>query len=69
LRHCALEALEDAASVLITIRDCGHLGALGIHALLAAEAGAFCMLGQRTPPLLATEGFVKPAIGRTLRQH
>jgi LDH2 family malate/lactate/ureidoglycolate dehydrogenase len=58
-----LEALDDAASLLIAIRGCGHLGALGIHALLAAEAGAFCMLGQRTPPLLAMEGFAKPAIG------
>lgn len=58
-----LEALEKSASVLIAIRECGHLGALGIHALLAAEAGAFCMLGQRTPPLLAMEGFAHAAIG------
>ena len=58
-----LRALESAASVLISVRECGHLGALGIHALLAAEAGAFCMLGQRTPPLLALEGFRRAAIG------
>jgi LDH2 family malate/lactate/ureidoglycolate dehydrogenase len=56
-------ALADSASVLIAVRECGHLGALGIHALLAAEAGAFCLLGQRTPPLLALEGFGRPAIG------
>jgi len=45
------------------VRECGHLGALGIDALIAAEAGAFCVLGQRTPPLLALEGFTKVAIG------
>jgi LDH2 family malate/lactate/ureidoglycolate dehydrogenase len=58
-----LEALETSASVLVAVQSCGHLGALGIHALLAAEAGAFCMVGQRTPPLLALEGFTKAGIG------
>lgn len=56
-------ALARQASVLVAVRSCGHLGALGIHALLAAEAGLFCMLGQRTPPLLALEGFRRAAIG------
>jgi len=56
-------ALADSASVLIAVRECGHLGALGIFALMAAEAGTFCLLGQRTPPLLALEGFGRPAIG------
>lgn len=56
-------ALERTASVLVAVRECGHLGALGIHALAAAEAGAFCLLGQRTPPLLALEGFKRAAIG------
>lgn len=58
-----LAALEHSASVLIVIRECGHLGALGIHALMAAEAGLFCVVGQRTPPLLAMPGFRAPAIG------
>jgi LDH2 family malate/lactate/ureidoglycolate dehydrogenase len=53
----------DAASVFIAVRACGHLGALGIHALGAAEAGAFCIIGQRTPPLLALPGFPSAAIG------
>lgn len=57
------EALEHAASVLVLVRECGHLGALGIHALLAAEAGLFCVIGQRTPPLIAMPGFGAPAIG------
>jgi LDH2 family malate/lactate/ureidoglycolate dehydrogenase len=56
-------ALEEVATVLVVIRNCGHLGALGIHALQAAEAGALCVLGQSTPPLLAMGGFSGPAIG------
>lgn len=35
----AREALETSASALVTIQSCGHQGALGMHALLAAEAG------------------------------
>ena len=49
--------------MLVAVQSCGHLGALGVHALQAAEAGAFCMVGQRTPPLLALPGFRRPAIG------
>jgi LDH2 family malate/lactate/ureidoglycolate dehydrogenase len=58
-----LEALRASASVLVAVQSCGHLGALGIHALLGAEAGAFCLVGQRTPPLLALPGFRRPGIG------
>jgi len=59
----AREALVSSASVLVAIQSCGHLGALGMHAMLAAEAGYFCLIGQRTPPLLAMEGFQGAAIG------
>ncbi|MCW5231055.1 Ldh family oxidoreductase [Verminephrobacter eiseniae] len=59
----ALQGLERSASVLVAIQSCGHMGALGVYALLAAEAGAMCLLGQRTPPLLAMEGFTGAAIG------
>lgn len=58
-----LDALKTSASVLIVIQACGHLGALGIHTLLAAEGGAFSMMGQHTPPALAMEGFRGAAIG------
>lgn len=58
-----LKQLQEQAAVFVAVRDVGHLGALGIHALLAAEGGAFCMLGQHTPPLLAMQGFKGPAIG------
>jgi LDH2 family malate/lactate/ureidoglycolate dehydrogenase len=58
-----LAALETTASVFVAVQACGHLGALGIFALAAAEAGAFCMIAQRTPPDLAVPGFSGPAIG------
>ncbi|MDT4825521.1 Delta(1)-pyrroline-2-carboxylate reductase [compost metagenome] len=58
-----LQALEHSASVLVAVQSCGHLGALGLPALQAAEAGAFCMVGQRTPPMLGMEGFARPALG------
>ena len=58
-----LQALEHTASVLVAIQSCGHMGALGVYALQAAEAGAMCLVGQRTPPLLAMEGFAGAAIG------
>jgi LDH2 family malate/lactate/ureidoglycolate dehydrogenase len=63
LHQAAMAELAKRAQVFVAVRECGHLGALGIHALAAAEAGAFCMLGQRTPPLLAMEGFTEPGLG------
>jgi LDH2 family malate/lactate/ureidoglycolate dehydrogenase len=36
---------------------------LGVYALKAADAGALCLIGQRTPPALALAGFSGPAIG------
>ncbi len=59
----ARQALQTSSNVLVAIQSCGHLGALGVYALLAAEAGYFCVTGQRTPPMLAMEGFHGAAIG------
>ena len=53
----ALGALKTQASVLVVVREIGHLGSLGIHALAAAEAGAFCLVGQQAPPVMAMRGF------------
>ncbi|VTU46598.1 (2R)-3-sulfolactate dehydrogenase (NADP(+)) (plasmid) [Variovorax sp. SRS16] len=61
--RAARHALRDSASVLVVARDVGHLGALGVHVLAAAESGLFCMAGQQTPRLLALEGFERRAIG------
>jgi LDH2 family malate/lactate/ureidoglycolate dehydrogenase len=59
----ARRELAHTASLLVVVRDVGHLGALGVHALAAAEAGLFCMLGQQAPALMAMEGFHRGAIG------
>lgn len=58
-----LKEVKRRASVLIVVREIGHLGSLGIHALAAAEQGAVCMVGQQAPPVLAMPGFRRAAIG------
>lgn len=58
-----LKALTRRATVLVAVKEIGHLGSLGIHALAAAEAGAFCLLGQRAPAVMAMPGFKRSAIG------
>lgn len=45
------------------IRDSGHLAALGLFVLAAAEQGMIALLCQETPPLMALEGSAGPAIG------
>jgi LDH2 family malate/lactate/ureidoglycolate dehydrogenase len=56
-------ALRARASVLVVVRDIGHLGSLGLHALAAAEAGVFCLVGQQAPPVMAMPGFARAALG------
>lgn len=61
--EAALPFLADQPMLWVSVRESGHLGALGIFALEAAEAGFMCMVGQRTPPLLGLPGFLQPGIG------
>lgn len=58
-----LAMLETEVSVICRIRDCGHLGALGLYALLAAERGHIALVVQRTPPLMALPGYAGRAVG------
>lgn len=55
--------LQSEPLLWVNVHRTGHLGALGILALEAAEAGFMCMLGQRTPPLLGLPAFQRRAIG------
>lgn len=55
--------LTDQPMLWVTLRESGHLGALGMFALAAAERGNICFLGQRTPPLLGLPGFRQRALG------
>ncbi|CZZ99218.1 malate dehydrogenase [Bordetella trematum] len=61
--HEGLAMLETEVSVICRIRDCGHLGALGHYALLAAERGHIALVFQRTPPLMALPGYAGRAVG------
>ena len=45
------------------LRDTGHLGALGMHALRAAEAGRVAMILQAAPPVIAMPGALGPMLG------
>jgi LDH2 family malate/lactate/ureidoglycolate dehydrogenase len=57
------KALRDQPMLWVNLREAGHLGALGMFALAAAERGFVCFLGQRTPPLLGLPGFHGRALG------
>lgn len=59
----SMAMLETEASVICRIRDCGHLGALGLYALMAAEHGYMALVFQRTPPLMALPGYAERAVG------
>lgn len=59
----AVAALRQQPLLWVSVRHVSHLGALGVVALPAAEAGFICFMGQRTPPLLGLPGFTRPAIG------
>ena len=59
----AVERSEHLAAVACTLRDSGHLSALGLFTLRAAERGRVALLCQKTPPIMALPGASGPAIG------
>ncbi|WP_112322062.1 Ldh family oxidoreductase [Oceanibium sediminis] len=59
----ALAELEGRSSLVCQVRDIAHLGAVGMFALQAAEAGAVCLILQATLPVMATPGATRPMIG------
>jgi LDH2 family malate/lactate/ureidoglycolate dehydrogenase len=54
---------RQTALVSCVLRNSGHLAALGLFALEAAEQGMLALLCQRTPPVMALPGSKGPAIG------
>ncbi|OWT65883.1 Ldh family oxidoreductase [Candidimonas nitroreducens] len=58
-----VQGLDTGDMRALLIRECGHLGALGLYALMAAEQGYFSVVAQRTPALMALPGFEHPAVG------
>lgn len=63
LLRAAREHLVSQHVLWISVHRTGHLGALGVLALEAAEVGLVCLIGQRVPPLLGLPGFHRRAIG------
>lgn len=59
----AVKATEKVASAIGVIANCGHLSALGMFALQAAEKGRVALVCQRTPPIMGMPGSPKANIG------
>lgn len=59
----ACRRAEESAVVAGVLIDVGHLGALGMYVLQAAESGMIALLAQATPPVMALPGATRAAIG------
>ncbi|CAN5479527.1 Ldh family oxidoreductase [soil metagenome] len=59
----AIARAQTTAVVACSIRNSGHLSALGMFTLRAAERGYVAMLCQKTPPNMAMPGSTSPVIG------
>lgn len=59
----AVERATKQPLVAVAVRGIGHLAALGIVALRAAEAGCIALVMQSTPRVMALPGARGPAIG------
>lgn len=59
----AIARAADTAFVPLLLHEVGHLGALGMFALQAAEAGMLAFVAQSTSPVMALPGARGAAIG------
>lgn len=59
----AVKHTEKVAVAPCVVRNCGHLSALGMFALQAAEKGRVALVCQRTPPVMGLPGSPKATIG------
>lgn len=59
----AVERARETGSVITVMREIGHMAALGIYALRAAEAGMLCLVMQATPRVMGLPGTRVGAIG------
>ncbi|MCB2031240.1 MAG: Ldh family oxidoreductase [Rhodoferax sp.] len=62
MRSC-IDMVAEAPVAMCFARDLGHLGAVGIFPLLAAEQGLVAIAIQRTAPILAMPGSTGPLLG------
>ncbi len=61
--HEAISRSEKLAAVSCVIRNSGHLSALGLFTVQAADHGRVALLCQKTPPMMALPGSRGPSIG------
>jgi LDH2 family malate/lactate/ureidoglycolate dehydrogenase len=59
----AVERAQGSGFVPMVLHDIGHLAALGMFALQAAEAGMIAFVAQSTPPIMALPGSRGASIG------
>ena len=59
----AVKATEKAACAMGVISNCGHLSAVGMFALQAAEKGRVALVCQRTPPIMGMPGSERANMG------
>lgn len=59
----AIEATASQPLAAVTLRNAGHLGALGVLVLRAAEAGRVALMLQATPPIITMPGVGGPMLG------
>lgn len=59
----AVKATEKAASTIGIVSNCGHLSAVGMFALQAAEKGRVALVCQRTPPIMGMPGSPRANMG------
>jgi LDH2 family malate/lactate/ureidoglycolate dehydrogenase len=59
----AIELAQSRPLVACQVRNMGHLGALGVIALRAAEQGLIGILLQATPPVMSLPGAKAPSLG------
>jgi LDH2 family malate/lactate/ureidoglycolate dehydrogenase len=61
--EAAVERATHSGFVPVVMHEIGHLGALGMFALQAAESGMIAFVGQSAPPMMALPGARAAAIG------
>lgn len=59
----AIELAREQPVAVCQLINAGHLGALGVNLLSAAEAGMVALMFQSTPPVIGMPGATAPVLG------
>ena len=61
--EASIDRARETGAVITVAREIGHMAALGMYALRAAEAGMLCLVMQATPRVMGLPGTRVGAIG------